>query len=882
MSFFENAKNALESFTSDIKEKVEEIGGEDEPPAPIQTATNSEIQSSSRQNRFRSFAPPRHNNEAKWFVDGCSYMWAVSVAIEEAQESIWILDWWLSPELYLRRPPTQNEDYRTDRMLIAAAERGVKVNVIIYKEVSLILTLSSDHTKKSLELHPNIAVFRHPDHVPDSQVIHSEILDCFKNFSTKSLQLADVPDDSFKDLYGVSQDVVLYWAHHEKLCLVDGRIAFMGGLDLCFGRWDTNSHPLADAHPTDLNKALFPGQDFNNARVYDFTDVANWENNKLDRTNNGRMGWSDISICLRGPVVDDLRAHFVQRWNFIYSEKYNVREDPRYTGLTFSATEISEGYYQENGMDVTAPGAADEESFASEFSEDRQKFTPRFHLPGRRGSIFDGFRTRDDESSGAGQSNTGTSIQLLRSCAEWSHGVPKEHSIQNAYIDTIKNSQHFVYIENQFFITATGDEQYPVQNQIGAAIVERVVRAYQSGEKYKVIVCMPAVPAFAGDLHADDSLGTRAIMEYQYQSICRGGHSIIEAIEQAGVPNSKQYIRFYNLRNYDRINAGSALSQAQEASGFDFEGARREHDDIVGAGYGGRGEGTGAYYGRSNPAYEQYQDAGARIDNGSNVDTISSCYMDNGPSIEDMPWSGTEEAEFDAYISEELYIHSKVLIADDRVVICGSANLNDRSQLGDHDSEIAVIIQDPIPVDSEMNHEPYQASQFATSLRRQLFRKHLGLLPDQDPTRPDANFLPLDREPNAYDWGSQADLLVQDVLSDEFDELWTNTAAINTEVFTKAFHCVPADNVRNWEDYEQFFSVYFVSPSKEDDEEKIPAKYEYGHVVKDEFPGGVAELKSALSRVKGTLVEMPLLFMDGVDFAKEGLSLNALTDDIYT
>jgi len=39
-------------------------------------------------NRFLSFAPPRTGNEAKWFVDGCGYMWAVSVAIEEAKESI--------------------------------------------------------------------------------------------------------------------------------------------------------------------------------------------------------------------------------------------------------------------------------------------------------------------------------------------------------------------------------------------------------------------------------------------------------------------------------------------------------------------------------------------------------------------------------------------------------------------------------------------------------------------------------------------------------------------------------------------------------------------------------------------------------------------------
>jgi phospholipase D1/2 len=68
-------------------------------------------------------------------VDGCSYMWAVSVALENAKDTVWILDWWLSPELYLRRPPAQNEQYRLDRMLWAAAERGVKINIIVYKEV---------------------------------------------------------------------------------------------------------------------------------------------------------------------------------------------------------------------------------------------------------------------------------------------------------------------------------------------------------------------------------------------------------------------------------------------------------------------------------------------------------------------------------------------------------------------------------------------------------------------------------------------------------------------------------------------------------------------------------------------------------------------------
>lgn len=62
----------------------------------------------------------------------------------EAQEEILILDWWLSPELYLRRPPSKNEQYRVDNMLKAAAERGVKVHIIVYKEVEAALTCNSN------------------------------------------------------------------------------------------------------------------------------------------------------------------------------------------------------------------------------------------------------------------------------------------------------------------------------------------------------------------------------------------------------------------------------------------------------------------------------------------------------------------------------------------------------------------------------------------------------------------------------------------------------------------------------------------------------------------------------------------------------------------
>jgi hypothetical protein len=31
---------------------------------------------------------------------------------------------------------------------------------------------------------------------------------------------------------------VLLWSHHEKMIIIDQKIAFVGGIDLCFGRWD--------------------------------------------------------------------------------------------------------------------------------------------------------------------------------------------------------------------------------------------------------------------------------------------------------------------------------------------------------------------------------------------------------------------------------------------------------------------------------------------------------------------------------------------------------------------------------------------------------------------------------------------------------------------
>jgi phosphatidylserine/phosphatidylglycerophosphate/cardiolipin synthase-like enzyme len=76
--------------------------------------------------------------------------------------------------------------------------------------------------------------------------------------------------------------------HHEKLVIVDGEVAFVGGIDLTSlggDRFDTSEHPM-----------------------------------------RGRLGWHDASSRIRGPAVADVSAHFAARWLAVTGEQ--VEEPP--------------------------------------------------------------------------------------------------------------------------------------------------------------------------------------------------------------------------------------------------------------------------------------------------------------------------------------------------------------------------------------------------------------------------------------------------------------------------------------------------------------------------------------------------------------------------
>lgn len=72
--------------------------------------------------------------------------------------------------------------------------------------------------------------------------------------------------------------------------------------------------------------------------------------------------------------------------------------------------------------------------------------------------------------------------QVLRSASHWSISsldrTMVEHSIHEAYIETITNANHYVYIENQFFVSI-GSDSSKVKNRIADAIYQRIMRAVQ-------------------------------------------------------------------------------------------------------------------------------------------------------------------------------------------------------------------------------------------------------------------------------------------------------------------------------------------------------------------------------------------------------------------
>jgi len=265
------------------------------------------------------------------------------------------------------------------------------------------------------------------------------------------------------------------------------------------------------------------------------------------------------------------------------------------------------------------------------------------------------------------------------------------------------------------------------------------LKAHKAGETFRVFILMPLLPAFEGDVSGDSGTGMRTIMHYQYQSISRGCHSLIQRLQEEGVENWKDFIGFYSLRSYDMLQG--------------------------------------------------------------------------------VP------------VSELVYIHSKLLIADDQVVICGSANINDRSLLGDRDSEVCLHITDRAFTTGRMNGESVKCGRFAGSLRKHLFREHLGLLETTD-----------------------LDVDITDPTSDSFFHgVWNATASKNTHLFEELFSVIPTN------------SIHTRKASKEFQMKTRPLAETFGR-----------DVHQRLAAIRGRLVHFPTDYLRDEDLQPAKLAKEAM------
>lgn len=146
------------------------------------------------------------------------------------------------------------------------------------------------------------------------------------------------------------------------------------------------------------------------------------------------------------------------------------------------------------------------------------------------------------------------------------------------------------------------------------------------------------------------------------------------------------------MRAFDRINKTSALVELENEAGVTYHDIQRGvaetlTSESVHPAIGKDGDKHEVNYGDAEKEKEEriaklqkYEERNEAREGhpAANKDNVSHVAMLNGGKMSDEIWEGDPEAEKENFVQEELYVHGKVCIVDDRVAICGSANINDR------------------------------------------------------------------------------------------------------------------------------------------------------------------------------------------------------------
>ena len=389
------------------------------------------------------------------------------LSIENAQKFIYITGWSVYTSISLLRGEEDPEGLsNVGELLKRKADEGVRVLILIWNEKMSFFGneggVLGTHDEETENYFANTAV------------------ECILVSREKRGSLAE--NEVASTMYTHHQKTVICDALSGEDCEKRRIIAFIGGLDITDGRYDTTAQfPLFSTLNT-----VHQGDFYNNITIGSTPESG------------PREPWHDIHAKIEGPVALDIKKNFEERWSRQVDEL---------------------------------------ESRLYEFDEEEFEFdAPATCLEHEGGSWnVQLFRSITSESCVMKPKYQGH----LHS----KQGRPVDNGIQKCMIQQIRSSQRFIYMENQYFLGSsyawTDDTSYPAYHTIPMEITQKIIRKVKANEPFKVYIVIPMFPE--GD---PASAPIQEILFWQYRTMEMMYSKIGKAIEGTGI-HPKNLLAFF-------------------------------------------------------------------------------------------------------------------------------------------------------------------------------------------------------------------------------------------------------------------------------------------------------------------------------------------------
>ncbi|WVZ19597.1 hypothetical protein V8G54_006919 [Vigna mungo] len=329
------------------------------------------------------------------------------------------------------------------------------------------------------------------------------------------------------------------FTHHQKCVIVDTQAhgnnrkitAFIGGLDLCDGRYDTPEHRLF------RDKDTVYQDDYHNP-----TFCAG--------TKGPRQPWHDLHCKIEGPAAYDILTNFEQRW----------RKATRWSELGRKLKRVS--HWNDDSLIKLERISWILSPSESILTDDPELWVSKEEDP--KNWHVQVFRSIDSGSLKGFPKDVFEAESQNLVCAK---NLVIDKSIQTAYIHAIRSAQHFIYIENQYFVGSSfawpAYKDAGADNLIPMELALKIVSKIRSKERFTVYIVIPMWPE--GN---PTSASVQEILFWQAQTMQMMYDVIARELKVMELDHHPQdYLNFYCLGNREPFSRFPSPSSSSPDNG---------------------------------------------------------------------------------------------------------------------------------------------------------------------------------------------------------------------------------------------------------------------------------------------------------------------------